>query len=126
MSKENNAFIQAMVNKEFVTYEDTLANRVFSFDQMQEVYRDLTNKEEYPTFDIWLWDMIHSGVFEILNTVTVEDNRNQAAVENVLDRWLNNHQLEMVKTYWKAFYSDPYRYKGTEVVKLVKQFLDEL
>lgn len=121
-----NAFIQAMTNKEFVTYEDTLANRVFSFNQMQEVYRDLTNKEEYPTFDIWLWDMIHSGVFEILNTVTVEDNRNQAAVENILDRWLNNHQLEMVKMYWKAFYSDPYRYKGTEVVKLVKQFLDEL
>lgn len=79
MSKENNAFIQAMVNKEFVSYEDTLANRVFSFNQMQEVYRDLTNKEEYPTFDIWLWDMIHSGVFEILNTVTVEDNRNQAS-----------------------------------------------
>ena len=121
-----NAFIQAMTNKEFVTYEDTLANRVFSFDQMQEVYRDLTNKEEYPTFDIWLWDMIHSGVFEILNTVTVEDNRNQAAVENVLDIWLNNHQLEMVKTYWKTFYSDPYRYKGTEIVKFVKQFLDEL
>lgn len=121
-----NAFIQAMVNKEFVTYEDTLANRVFSFNQMQEIYMDLTNKEEYPTFDIWLWDMIHSGVFEILNTVTVEDNRNQAVLENVLDIWLNNHQLEMVKTYWKAFYSDPYRYKGTEIVKLVKQFLDEL
>ena len=31
---------------------------------MQEVYRDLADKNEYTDFECWLHDMIHSGVFE--------------------------------------------------------------
>ena len=50
----------------FITYEEPLKDRVFDINQMNEVYRDLANKEEYNTFDIWLDDMLKSGVFEIL------------------------------------------------------------
>lgn len=31
---------------------------------MQKVYRDLADKSEYPDFECWFNDMIHSGVFE--------------------------------------------------------------
>ena len=50
--------------KYYITYEAPLENRCFTESQMKEVYRDLANKTEYPTFDIWFSDMIKSGVFE--------------------------------------------------------------
>lgn len=46
------------------TYEEPLENRVFTESQMKEVYRDMADKTEYQSFDIWLDDMIKSGVFE--------------------------------------------------------------
>lgn len=48
----------------YVTYESPLENRCFTESQMHEVYRDLADKTEYPTFDIWFADMLKSGVFE--------------------------------------------------------------
>lgn len=48
----------------YITYEEPLKDRCFTESQMKEVYRDLANKTEYPTFDIWFTDMIKSGVFE--------------------------------------------------------------
>lgn len=50
--------------REFITYEEPLAGRKFTLSQMPEVYRDLADKREYPEFDIWLHDMLKSGVFE--------------------------------------------------------------
>lgn len=48
----------------YITYEAPLENRCFTESQMKEVYRDLADKNEYPTFDIWFSDMLKSGVFE--------------------------------------------------------------
>ena len=48
----------------FITYEEPFFGRTFNLIQMKEVYRDLADKEEYNTFDIWLSDMLKSGVFE--------------------------------------------------------------
>lgn len=53
--------------KFYVTYEEPLNGRCFTEKQMKEVYRDLANKIEYPSFDIWFTDMIKSGVFERVN-----------------------------------------------------------
>ena len=50
--------------KYYITYEEPLKGRCFTKSQMKEVYRDLADKEEYPTFDIWFSDMLKSGVFE--------------------------------------------------------------
>lgn len=50
--------------KYYITYEAPLENRCFTEKQMHEVYRDLANKTEYPTFDIWFSDMLKSGVFK--------------------------------------------------------------
>lgn len=50
--------------KIYITYEAPLENRCFTEKQMHEVYRDLADKNEYPTFDIWFSDMLKSGVFE--------------------------------------------------------------
>ena len=55
----------------YVTYEEPLHGRCFTEKQMHEVYRDMTNKTEYPTFDIWFSDMIKSGVFERV-TITIQ------------------------------------------------------
>lgn len=48
----------------YITYEEPLKGRCFTKSQMKEVYRDLVDKNEYPTFDIWFSDMLKSGVFE--------------------------------------------------------------
>lgn len=52
------------MTKFYVTYEEPLNGRCFTEKQMKEVYRDMADKTEYPSFDIWFTDMIKSGVFE--------------------------------------------------------------
>ena len=36
---------------------------VLDANQIKEVYRDMADKAEYPSFDIWLADMLKSGIF---------------------------------------------------------------
>lgn len=48
----------------YITYEEPFNGRCFTEKQMHEVYRDLADKTEYPTFNIWFSDMLKSGVFE--------------------------------------------------------------
>lgn len=43
----------------YITYEEPLKGKTFT-----EVYRDMTDKKEYPNFDCWKTDMLKSGVFE--------------------------------------------------------------
>lgn len=50
--------------KKYISYEEPINGRSFTYKQMQEVYRDLVNKEEYPDFDCWFNDMLKSGVFK--------------------------------------------------------------
>ena len=54
--------------KSYVTYEEPFQGCIFTGNQMHEVYRDMADKREYPTFDIWFSDMIKSGVFEEVET----------------------------------------------------------
>ena len=51
---------------------------------------------------------------------------NQAILESILDLWLSQRQLEYIRTEWKAFYSDPLKYKDSIVPALVKLGLSEL
>ena len=37
--------------KLYITYEEPFANRKFNSNQMYEVYRDMADKAEYPSFD---------------------------------------------------------------------------
>ena len=48
----------------YVTYEEPLKGKCFTEKQMQEVYKDLADKAEYPDFECWFTDMLKSGVFE--------------------------------------------------------------
>ena len=50
----------------FTDKQEPINGRSFTYKQMQEVYRDLANKEEYPDFDCWFTDMLKSGVFETI------------------------------------------------------------
>lgn len=56
--------------KFYVTYEEPLNGRCFTEKQMHEVYRDMANKTEYPSFDIWFTDMIKSRIFERVTITT--------------------------------------------------------
>lgn len=49
--------------KLYITYEEPFVNRKFNSNQIKEVYRDMADKAEYPSFDIWLADMLKSGIF---------------------------------------------------------------
>ena len=52
--------------KMYISYEEPFNGRSFTSSQMKEVYRDTVNKDDFQTFDIWLYDMIKSGVFHIV------------------------------------------------------------
>ena len=51
---------------------------------------------------------------------------NQALIENMLDMWLSQKQLEKIKEGWNAFYNDPLKYKGTVVIDMIKLDLQEV
>lgn len=50
--------------KRYVTYEEPYAGQIFDESDMKRIYVTDVNKEEYPHFDGWIWDMLRSGVFE--------------------------------------------------------------
>ena len=50
---------------------------------------------------------------------------NQSIIENLLDMWLSQKQLEKIKTDWNAFYNDPLKYKDSVVIEMVKLALQE-
>ena len=52
--------------------------------------------------------------------------KNQAIIENMLDMWLSQKQLEKIKESWNAFYKDPLKYEGTIVVDMVRLDLQEV
>lgn len=68
------------------TYESPFENRCFTEPQMKEVYRDLADKTEYPSFDIWLDDMLTSGVFE------------KYTAESLIDRYYDDYIHRALKT----------------------------
>lgn len=37
--------------------------RVFTKAELQQVYSADVDKSEYPEFDVWIYDMLKSGVF---------------------------------------------------------------
>lgn len=44
----------------------------------------------------------------------------QAIIENILDMWLSQKQLDHIKTGWREFYNNPGYYKNSVVVDMVK------
>ena len=56
-----------MANVLYITYEQPLSGQVFTHKQIHEVYRDMADRIEYPSFDAWMADMLKSGVFETIN-----------------------------------------------------------
>lgn len=51
---------------------------------------------------------------------------NQALIENMLDMWLSQKQLEKIKEGWNAFYNESLKYKGTVVIDMIKLDLQEV
>ena len=47
----------------FITYEEPYKNRVFTKKELQQVYSAEVDKSEDPEFDVWIYDMLKSGVF---------------------------------------------------------------
>ena len=50
----------------------------------------------------------------------------QALLENVLDMWLTQKQIEAIEKGWNEFFNNPMQYKNSVVVDMVKLFLQEV
>ena len=50
-------------NECFITYEEPYKGKVFTKKELQKVYSTEVDKSEYPEFDVWIYDMLKSGVF---------------------------------------------------------------
>lgn len=55
-----------MKETKYISYEEPINGRSFTYKQMQEVHRDLADKKEYQDFYCWFTDMLKSGVFETI------------------------------------------------------------
>lgn len=51
--------------KKYISYEEG-SNWAFTHEEIQKLYKEEVNKKEYPDFEIWLHDMLKSGVFETI------------------------------------------------------------
>lgn len=49
----------------------------------------------------------------------------QALLENVLDMWLTQNQIDFIRSEWKAFYENPARYNNSVVIDMVKLSLTQ-
>lgn len=47
----------------FITYEEPYNGRVFTKAELRKLYNTEVDKREYPEFDVWIYDMLKSGVF---------------------------------------------------------------
>lgn len=101
--------------KLFVTYEETPWNAqgemlVLDSDGMGRLYREEVNKEEYPTCEEWLYDMLKSGIFEeITNTFKVWGKNKKYYVEGgekLIDYFKTEEQAENFCESWGWSYSD--------------------
>lgn len=52
--------------------------------------------------------------------------KKQSELENALDMWLTEEQIEMLRVKWNAFYCNPLKYKDTVVIDMVKQDLRKI
>ena len=50
--------------RRFKTYEEPFKGKIFTLSMLRDLYQVYIYKKEYPEFDIWLHDMLKSGVFE--------------------------------------------------------------
>lgn len=50
----------------------------------------------------------------------------QSLLENILDMWLTENQINHIRKEWKAFYNDPIFYKNSVIVDMVKLSLEEV
>lgn len=56
--------------KKYITYEEPYINQTFTESEMREIYNKEVNKDTdadgWATFKDWLYDVVKSGVFEVL------------------------------------------------------------
>lgn len=50
--------------KVYTIWEDPFKGRAFSKAQMEIIYESMIDKNEYPDFAGWLYDMLRSGVYD--------------------------------------------------------------
>lgn len=46
-------------------------------------------------------------------------------IESLLDMRITDWMFKELGIYWKAFYEEPFKYRGTIVVPMVKQYINQ-
>lgn len=57
--------------KLYITYEEPFANRKFNSNQIKEVYRDMADKAEYPSFEKCIYISGHRREIQLSEIIQV-------------------------------------------------------
>ena len=85
--------------KMYVSYEQPFEGKAFSSSQIREIYRDMTDKTEYQDFDIWLYDMIKTGVFRIVTKTSNCFETEKRMIQLINDLNVANHETLAVEQF---------------------------
>ena len=55
--------IEEKIMKKYVSYEEGSEGK-FTEQEMEDLYNEVVDKEEYADYEDWKWDVLRSGVFE--------------------------------------------------------------
>lgn len=85
--------------KMYVSYEQPFEGKAFTSSQIREIYRDMTDKTEYQDFDIWLYDMIKTGVFRIVTKTSNCFETEKRMIQLINDLNVANHETLAVEQF---------------------------
>lgn len=85
--------------KMYISYEEPFNGRSFTSSQMKEVYRDTVNKDDFQTFDIWLYDMIKSGIFHVITKSLSCFETERRMLQLINDLNVTSHNTLAVKEF---------------------------
>lgn len=85
--------------KMYISYEEPFNGRSFTSSQMKEVYRDLVDKEEFQNFEMWIYDMIKSGVFHVITKSLSCFETERRMLQLINDLNVTSHNTLAVKEF---------------------------
>lgn len=63
-----------MQNNMYITYEEPFVGCKFTHEQMESIYQNMVDKKEYQDFDVWISDMLKTGIFKKYTAENIEEN----------------------------------------------------
>lgn len=85
--------------KMYVSYEEPFSGKSFTSSHMHEIYRDMADKDEYQDFTSWLYDMIKSDVFHVIEKTSNCFETEKRMLQLINDLNVASHETLAVKEF---------------------------